>query len=546
MLKKSNKSPKSKGIASILTLLLLLAVTIAYGTSFTNLVSNFTPNVNEDLRSLISYSTSTHTLTITNPTSETVNLKSLKLILVNETATRVINIHDENNNNLWEPREKIRMHIPPSNTPTKILVYYDNILLTSLTIVPNAQPPSQDKEYPDITIKKVGPTTYEVSVSDDSGISSVEISAHDADLIVNGQTTSNPYTEYFSGEKEWSSTIVLKPRDPGIAYAILRVTDITGKVSQKVLGNVTIKDLPPHVKIVSPQDNSEYWTTKNSYNLPITIHVWDDVLVKLIKVILDGTAIATKPINAKDKTITVTVPLNVGPHEIQVKAQDNRLNIGLSNILNVLIRKDNPPSVTFTEPKEDKFYTPSGKTYSLEVVVSANDDRQVAQIDLYLNNTLIYSTKNTTTLHHTLSLNPGTYILKAVATDNAKQTNVTTKKIEVISDNPPSVTIHEPKEKTYYVKWNATKVQVPIKFEIDDDRPPLNLTLQIANGTTTVFYKESSNLPAGSYSMTATIPPGDYTLTIKVTDQLDQVTTATVHFIIKNDNPPYGSFIASS
>jgi hypothetical protein len=164
-----------------------------------------------------------------------------------------------------------------------------------------------------------GVFTVQLSASDNTGVSSVELSVDGTSL---GTTSISPYTF------QWDSRLVAN----GSHSLSARATDLRGNVSAaSITVNVqnVVDTTPPSITISSPADGSRV-----SGNLSVTVNAADNTKVVRVELYADGvlvSASSSAPFTTKWNTRKVAA----GAHTLQCRAYDAVGNSSFSQVVTV-------------------------------------------------------------------------------------------------------------------------------------------------------------------------------------------------------------------
>jgi probable HAF family extracellular repeat protein len=252
--------------------------------------------------------------------------------------------------------------------------------------------------------------------------------------------------------------------------------------------SVAITNPLPGATFASPASFSVDATTSDSAGTVTNV----EFLVNGVVVGEDPTAPYTAAINN----------LTLGAYILTAIASDDT-GLRATNSIAVTV-SDNPPTVAITNPVPNaSFQAPA----SLVVGASASDtDGAVTNVEFLVNDLPV---GNSTMVPYSAAVNnlsAGTYVLTAVATDNAdlKATNSITITVTA-SDQPPTIAITNPVP--------GATFQAPASFTVqasasDSDGTVTNVQFLIngtviGNSTTVPYSAAANNLPAGSYTLMA-------------------------------------------
>jgi len=209
---------------------------------------------------------------------------------------------------------------------------------------------------------------------------------------------------------------------------------------------------PPSVSITSPAD-----VVTVSGTINVDVSAADDVGITQVELYLNGALFATDTTEPFSFAWDTTQSSN-GTHTLQAMAYDAVGNTGTSATVSVSVDNSvpndtTPPSVSITSPA-------NGATVSkvVKIKVSASDNGQVQQVEVYVDGSLIGSADCTaSSCSPTLNWNTnpkgvtdGTYILQAIAYDAVGNTgtsatvSVTVNKSGSTDPTLPSASITSP------------------------------------------------------------------------------------------------------
>jgi len=272
-------------------------------------------------------------------------------------------------------------------------------------------------------------------------------------------------------------------------------------------------DTPPTLEITSPVNNS-------TVTSPVTVEakVSDAKGIDRVEFYLGGLIKAT----VKTAPYTWTAKMDPGTQVIKVKA---------CNIVSLCVEKDviivvsnptvadNPPTVAFTSPV-------TGATIkdAWSIALTANDDKAVTKVEVYLDNALLasltapyqWSGSATATAN-------GNHTLKAIAYDSINQTAVTEIIVLVQNtppDQPPSVTITNP------TNGSVVATTTNITATANDD---------IGVSKVEIYIDNVLKATASSYSWNPrTVANGSHTIKVIAYDTANQTGTASINVTVAN------------
>jgi subtilisin family serine protease len=180
-------------------------------------------------------------------------------------------------------------------------------------------PPTIAFTYPNNGTTVSGVFTFQISASDNTGVSAVDLSVDGTSI---GTTAASPYAF------QWDSRLVAN----GSHSFSARATDLRGNISTaSITLNVqnVIDVTPPSITISSPTNGS-----KVSMSLPVYVNASDNTNVVRVELYADGAVVATSnlaPFTMKWNTKKVVT----GAHNLQCRAYDSAGNTGNSQMVTV-------------------------------------------------------------------------------------------------------------------------------------------------------------------------------------------------------------------
>ncbi|NJL74422.1 MAG: hypothetical protein HC892_04645 [Saprospiraceae bacterium] len=204
---------------------------------------------------------------------------------------------------------------------------------------------------------------------------------------------------------------------------------------------------------------------------------------------------------------------------------------------------DAPPKVTFINPRNGDIFT-EGTDLTVEVDASDQDGR-ITKIDLFLNDELVGTdiavpyVWDASAFTELQNLTPGTYSLKAVATNNTSETGMSTISFTVTDNALPVVTFINPTNNASFKEGKDLTVEV-IASDADGFVASVALTLNnqpIATLTSLPFIWNAANYP-----LLQDLTPGTYTLKAVAIDDFGEQGTTTITVNILDNVPPTVTF----
>ena len=276
------------------------------------------------------------------------------------------------------------------------------------------------------TTDKTASVTIKARASDDFGVKSVEY--------------------YIDGKRVGSGASVKVNLHVGSHTIRAVVTDTAGQTSSDSVRVTVKRDNPPHVSITTPKNGEVFWTTSGRYTLTIKATASDDRSVKRVEFYVDGKKTYTDTKAPYETKAT----LRVGNHKIEARAIDTSGQVR-SSIVSIVVRKDNPPSVRITSPKNGAVFWTKSRSCTVTITATARDDRGVKRVEFYIDGNRI-TTDSKAPYQTTTTLNIGRHTLKVVTIDTVGQLSqdfvtITVKK-RVVLPNIKKLTVPE-------IHWSA-------------------------------------------------------------------------------------------
>jgi hypothetical protein len=145
----------------------------------------------------------------------------------------------------------------------------------------------------------------------------------------------------------------------------LDISDITLLV-QKLIDLGYFKDTKaPEIKLVSPDDNDDFATTKSFKTINFRYQVTDESNIASCKLIIDGDVEETDNSVEKDITNTFSVDIDKGNHDWKISCKDIKGNEGFSSIRDFDINKE----PTSTDNTFKPIYNPVKKETTTDFVI---------------------------------------------------------------------------------------------------------------------------------------------------------------------------------
>ncbi len=436
-----------KGIANVLAILIAIAISIALSGSFIQISSNLAesmiskPNLNP-------YVTVTKgSIRIYNQYPLHISLKDLKLV-INGNVTK---IKDENGNGIWDPGEYITITLPNASVVEVELTYKNSQIYHAIFVKPEVL--ESDKNFPTLNVASaiVGNSMIlNVTAKDDLAVKDVSIFAvnisgkkrtlSEENVIHHCHNLVAHITEFLHGRKNAElksfekvnlcrSFNLTELREEKVVYLLVRVTDLSGKVSQKI---VLLPTSTPTIEI-KPEDGSVFWTTSDKATVTFSVKAMDYYGIKYLNT--SGAFSVNKTFNSRIAEINKTIVLGLGYHTLRAEAT-NVFGKKASAETRIRIRHDYPPSVVILQPSNNVVF----KNNSVTLVAKLYDDHLLSKYEVYVNDRLTASgnaSETEFTLSKVVSLQNGTNTIRVEAIDIAGQR--ANASVVVIVATPPTV-----------------------------------------------------------------------------------------------------------
>lgn len=537
----------SKGIANVLTVLLITAITIALSGSFIQLTKEISEQikVSENLNPQTTLQGNIIVIKNTYPLS--LNLSDLKLVVNSKT----IKIKDENGNGVWDPFETIQFAIPANESVVEVtLTYKDSQIFHAVYVKPSVL--EDDKEFPSIAVTadiKGNNLRVRTEAGDDLGLRCVETYygyvngstvLHESENLlekenIDPKDLAKALMEFHKGHKtngilnklrefhrEYNFN-VKKLRNADVVYLLIKVTDLSGKSSQKV---VVLPMSTPTITIKVPET---VWVTatENSAKVDYDVIVTDDLGLKTVIVEIDSSLLFNETFEKRTKHFKKhdSVTLNVGSHTIIVNAT-NVFSEESNGIKTITIKRDYPPSVNVTSPADG-----SRVLSPFTVTAKVSDDRGISKVEFYENGKLVKTVSDGHTGDYKASFEVSdTATVKVVAYDLMGQSD--SDQITVYRDKPPTIEITNLKDK--YVTDDGS-VTVTVEANAHDDVGISKVVFQVYEGKK---LKDQSTDLQQPYSATFTLDVGNYRIIATAYDTAGQTGEDQANVLVVKDSPP--------
>ena len=387
----------------------------------------------------------------------------------------------------------------------------------TITVTGSNAPPTVSLSTPAAGSSHLAPASLVVSASA-SGVEAntpiTKVEFFQGTTLI-GTATTSPYTV------TWSNV-------PAGSYSLTaRATDSAGGVATSAARTITVtgSNTPPTVSLTAPAAGATF-TAPASVTLSASASDTDGTVAK-VEFFQGTTLIGT----ATTSPYTVTwnnVP--AGSYSLTAKATDNAGGITSSAARTITVNPANQlPTVSLTAPAAGATFTaPASVTLS----ASASDtDGTVAKVEFFQGTTLIGTA---TAAPYTVAWNSvpaGSYSLTAKATDNAG--GITTSAARTITVNPanqlPTVSLTAPAAGATF----TAPASVTLSATATDTDGTIT-KVEFFQGTTLI-----GTATAAPYTVTwSNVPAGSYSLTAKATDNAGGVATSAARTITVTGTGP--------
>ncbi len=360
-----------------------------------------------------------------------------------------------------------------------------------------------------------GSTTVVVNVYTAVSVDRVEFYLDD---VLKYTDTSSPYSWNWDTTQSSDGWHQIKV----IGYTTAGSSDT--KTTSVIVNNV--KE-PPTIQSVTLQNGATLQGTVN-----ITVTATDDIKVTKVEFYVNGVNQYT------DTTAPFSYSWNTtswsdGIYTLKIKVYDSD-NLSSEQTFTVFIDNvDSPPSVNIASLQNGT--TVQG---TINIQVTASDDRGISKIELYIDNNLIYQQTSTTSISYlldTTSYSDSTHIIKAIAYDTSNQQ--TTTQVTVYFDNvddPPTIKIL-----LYENQVVSGTITIPITYF--DDRGISRIEYYLDD----IFLSTKTTSPYTYSVNTSLYSDGQHTIAVKIYDTSEQSNLDYVVIIFDN-TPPQASISTPS
>jgi hypothetical protein len=204
-----------------------------------------------------------------------------------------------------------------------------------------------------------------------------------------------------------------------------------------------------------------------------------------------------------------------------------------------------PPTISFVNPRNGDVFT-EGTDLTVEVDASDPDrNGRITKIDLFLNNELVGTDVavpyvwDASVFTELKDLTPGTYTLKALATDSANETASSTITFTVTDNALPVVTFVNPTNNASFKEGKDLTVEV---IANDADGVVTEVALSLNNQPVGKLTSLPFIWNAANYPLLQDLTPGTYTLKVEAIDDFGEKGMSTITISILDNVVPTISF----
>lgn len=420
-------------------------------------------------------------------------------------------INDANNGNQLVGLRFDSLMVPPGATVTSAYLQFtaaDTNDLNPINLTIRAQASDDPGKFLNVTNDLSGrpltttsaawsPPNWNTVGAADTAQQTTDLSAIVQEIVDRpGYTTYNAIAFLINGTGRRS--IVAYNDDPDAAAQLCITFDTT-----------TVANVPPTVTLDSPTDGALF-VAGNAINLNATANDTDGT-IQSVQFYYDNTLI-DEDLNTP-YAANISAGLAAGTYILKAIATDNDGETAEAQI-NVTVEAPNvPPSVTIDAPVNGALFE-EGETISI-VATASDTDGTIQSVQFYYDNILIDEDLNSPYLANVgAGLTTGTYILKAIATDDDGDTAETQISITVQAPNiAPSIIIINPNDGDFYQEGESVTFHA-----VATDSDGSIQQIDLFEGNTLLHSLTPSSAPyAASHTITG-LSIGSYTLRAVATD----------------------------
>jgi len=301
-------------------------------------------------------------------------------------------------------------------------------------------------------------------------------------------------------------------------------------------------NVPPTVSLTAPGNGATFGTPA-SISLAATAADSDGSVSKVA--FYNGTTLL-----GSDTTSPYTFAwtnVQTGSYTLKAVATDNAGGSTTSGVVNVIVNANTAPAVTLTSPSSGtSFMAPATTTIS---ATATDANGSIARVDFFAGSTLLGSDTSSPYAANWSNVPAGTYVLTAKATDNAGvSTTSAGVSVTVKANQAPTVSLTSPSSGAAFTAPASIGLTASAS-DVDGSVQKVefyNGTTLLGSATASPFAFTWSNVPAGSYSVSAVARDNMGATTVSswrdVTVAATQLSTATFAPAIVPDSVAYYIF----
>ncbi len=549
----------NKGVASILATLIAVAISVALSGAFIQVSKELSKDISESDILNPQAILEGNTIRIYNPYPTSVALKDIKLIINGE----IVKIRDENNNGIWDPFETITFNIPADNFIEISLLYKNVQIYYAIYIKPELL--RGDVAFPALTVpRKIeeGSTSLNIQVEDDLVVKSIEVYygyLNGSEILVRQKDCLSKLSsselrqlaedlEKFA--KKGVKTDLLKKcaRDnlelkfssledlqrEGVIYILVKVTDLSGKISQKVVQLPTSKPwVDINLSCGYDLNSGKYiaWTTANSTTVLYNVTATDNYGLKSVFVKLGNSLLISEEFNETPKMYNYfgSLTLTIGNYIISAIAR-NIFNVSSSAKAYLEVKRDYPPNVTILSPEDN-----STVDKTIKIIAKVTDDRGVSKVVFYVDSSKIaeFNASENNLYETTTTLSAGEHVIKVVAYDIAGQSGEDS--VTVVIDSNPTIEILKPEDGSI-VNTTSDSVEIEISVRAIDDIGVTRIVIYVDEAGYTAYNGAPFKLLTTSIKVK--VAEGKHTIKAVAYDTANQTGSDISNIIVRKVSPP--------
>lgn len=258
--------------------------------------------------------------------------------------------------------------------------------------------------------------------------------------------------------------------------------------------------------------------------LNVTVNATDDIGISKVEFYINNVNVFTRT-SSPYSFVWNTTQYQDGSYQFKVIVYDLDNLTTTYQCIVFIDNVDSPPTVSITSLQ-------NGATLqnTVEVSISASDDKGISKIELYLDNSLISSVSNSKTLSFNLDTtlySDGLHKLKAVAYDTQNQTAQVEYTVYFDNiDDPPSCRL-------LFYENQVVSGTIVVALEYFDDKGISKIEYYLDNE----LLSSETSFPFSYLLNTKNYQDGSHTLAVIVYDTINQSTSSIVNLIFDNTLP---------